>query len=110
MSNIDKLHNMIKDELLSEHAAVLSYESGAVLEQSMYLVWAERHGLGAKDIAVIRGKMKAELMDVMAQAWTLCLKLGENPEEWLDMGCEKAVEAINKKLNGNLSGHIEGKW
>lgn len=111
MSKQDELFELLKDEPLPENAAVLAYESGNVLEQAMYLLWADRHGgCDQKDVAIIKAKMKAELMDVMAQASVLCRKLGEDPTDWLEMGCEKAVEAITKKRDGKLASHIEGKW
>jgi hypothetical protein len=110
ISTVEQLYERLKNEPILENCAVLSYESGAVLEQAMYYEWAKRHDLPMDDIKVIIGKLKSELMDVMAQAWVICLKVGEDPDKWLDLGCEKAVDAIDKKLSGKLNEHIEGKW
>ncbi len=110
MNEVDKFYELVKDESWLERAVILAYESGDVLQQAKYLSWAQEGQLSEKDILVIRGKLKANLMDVLAQAWTLCRLTGEDPEEWLALGCEKANGAITKRRTGRLHEHVEHKW
>lgn len=111
--SIYQLSKLLEDEPEHEHAAVLSYEAGGVLEDAMYMHWAKQNPDKNIDVSqwlVMKGKLKSNLMDVLAQAWTLALKLGCTPENMLLEGCEKAIEAINQKKSGNLSKHMEEKW
>ena len=110
MYEVDDFYELVKDEPWLERATILAYEAGDVLQQAKYLSWAEEGKLEEDDIRVIKGKLKANLMDVLAQAWTLCRLTGEDPDEWLALGCEKAVSTITKRRTGKLNEHLEHKW
>jgi hypothetical protein len=77
-------------EPIQETAAVLAYESGRVLENSMYMYWNNN------DVAR-RGFVKSELIDVIAQCQLLCESLGCDFEEMRQMGIEKAMERFTGK-------------
>jgi NTP pyrophosphatase (non-canonical NTP hydrolase) len=85
---LTKYHN--GKEPLFHTAAVLSYESGKVLEQAMYLHWK------GYDPARI-GFLKSELMDVIAQTILICESLGVPFNEMREMGIEKAMERFTRK-------------
>jgi predicted transcriptional regulator len=107
---INKLLKLLQDEPINEHASVLSYESGRLLETAMYIKWSSQGRLSADDKKILMGTLKSHLMDVMAQAWSLAIKVNCDPNEMLELGCEKAVSAIETKNNGNLQEHINDKW
>jgi len=110
MNEVEEFYELVKDEPWLEKATIMSYEAGGVLEQAKYLAWADEGKLPADDIRVLRGKLKSNLMDVMIQAWALCLQTGEDPEEWLALGAEKAISAYKKRKEGKLHDHVEHKW
>ena len=110
MFEVEGFYELVKDESWLERATILAYESGSVLEQAKYLSWAQEGNLPEKDVLLIRGKLKSNLMDVLAQAWVLCKLTGEDPDEWLALGCEKAISAITKRREGGLHEHVETKW
>ncbi|MDD5703501.1 MAG: hypothetical protein PHU23_15810 [Dehalococcoidales bacterium] len=110
LSAVERFCLLVQEEEPLEKATILAYEAGNVLEQAKYLSWAEEGCLPESDILVIRGKLKSNLMDVMLQAWALCQQVGEDPKEWIELGGEKAIEALSKRRAGNLHSHVEGKW
>lgn len=102
----NRLAKLLAEEPMHEHAAVLCYEAGAVLEHSKYHDWATEE----KDQQVAKGRMISELQDVLAQAWTLAINQGLNPEDLLYDGCCKAVDAIEQREAGQLGKRMQEKW
>lgn len=72
-------------EPLYETTAVLSYEVGRMMEQSMYLHWY------GEDLARL-GFYKSELMDAIAQLVLICESIEVSFDEMKELGIEKAVE------------------
>lgn len=72
-------------EPLYETTAVLSYEVGRMLEQSMYIYWQ------GPDNARL-GFYKSELMDAIAQLVLICESIEADFEEMKELGIEKALE------------------
>ena len=107
---INKYYELVKNEPWLERAEILAYEAGDVLEQAKYLSWADEGKLPENEKQVLRGRLKSNLMDALAQAWTLCRLTGEDPNEWLALGCEKAFIATTKRKEGTLHEHTEHKW
>ena len=85
-----KLEKTGEHEPLHETVAVLSYETGRILEQSTYMLWEGR-------TAVRMGYLKSELMDVVAQVCLLCVRTGTSWEEMRELGIEKAMERFTGK-------------
>jgi ABC-type sugar transport system substrate-binding protein len=79
-----------KKEPLHETTAVLAYEVGRMLEQSMYLYWQ-----GEDKCRV--GFFKSELIDAIAQIILICGALGVDYNEMRVLGIEKAVERFTHK-------------
>ena len=77
-------------EPLHETTAVLSYEVGRMLEQSMYLYW------DGEDLARL-GFFKSELIDAIAQLVLICGFLGVSFEDMKELGKEKASERFTGK-------------
>ncbi len=102
---VNRLSSLLKDEPVHEHAAVLSYEAGGVLQHAMYGFWAK----DPQDKAVANGLLDSELQDVLAQVWTLAIKRGKDPVALLYEGCMKAVQAIELKHAGKLKEKMEEK-
>jgi len=79
-----------KVEPLHETVATLSYESGRMLEQAMYL-----HRLGPDPARI--GFVKSDLIDVIAQCVLICESLGVPFWQMKELGVEKAMERLEGK-------------
>lgn len=78
-------------EPINETCSVLCYESGRVLEHSMYYLWSGNQNV------VRRGFLKSELIDVIAQCQLICEELDCDFEEMRKLGVEKALERFKYK-------------
>lgn len=82
-------------EPLHETCAVLSYEVGRMLEQSMYLYWLGKKSITSdnlKEHNIRVGFFKSELMDAIAQILLICGFLGVDMDYLKELGIEKALE------------------
>jgi len=77
-------------EPLFETTAVLSYEVGRMLEQTMYIKWR------GEDKARL-GFFKSELMDAIAQCVLICESLNIDFNDMKELGIEKAMERFTGK-------------
>ena len=85
-----------KPEPLLETTCVLAYEVGNLIEQAMFMKWADTRGDEAS-LKAHRGFYKSELMDTIAQTVLICQSLGLDFEEWKQDGEEKAMERFTGK-------------
>ena len=87
-------HRFKPSEPLYETAAVLSFETGKLLETAMYLHWG-RNSSDTKAKLALTGLAKSQLMDIGAQFQLLCESLEVDPKETTELGLEKAGERFS---------------
>jgi hypothetical protein len=86
----EKIWDNYKDEpeqqLTIVRGSILAYQTGMVVRLATYIGLNENNPDKAKDVAMWRADLKAEISDVFAQAILLCLQQGLDWRDVMDMG------------------------